>query len=341
MTDQVVVALDAMGGDHGPEEMVAGAVAALKVMPHLSVILVGDEAQLTPLVERGGSHERLTLQHASQVVSMDEAPAAAVRARPDNSMSVAARLVKTGEAHAFVTPGNTGAALAASLFGIGRIRGIRRPALAVSMPSLEGRYLILDVGANTECRPSDLLQFGYMGHVYSSRVLGVGSPRVGLLSNGEEDVKGNELVKAAFPLLKKAPLRFVGGIEGKDLPHGLADVVVTDGFTGNVLIKTAEGVVTLILGIIRQQAKADLRGKLGGMLLRPGLKRGLSRLDYTEVGGALLLGVDGVVVVGHGRSKRDAIASLIRAGAEASRQRVVAAIADGLGALGSAEEEAL
>jgi len=341
MTESVVVALDAMGGDYGPEETVAGAVAALKAIPNLSIIMVGDQAQLEPHLERLGSQDRLSLHHASQVVAMDEAPAAAVRARPDNSMSVAARLVKAGEAQSFVTPGNTGAALAASLFELGRIRGIRRPALAASMPSLEGRYLVLDVGANTECRPGDLLQFGYMGHVYSSRVLGVGSPRVGLISNGEEDIKGNELVKAAFPLLKKAPLRFVGGIEGKDLPHGLADVVVADGFTGNVLIKTAEGVVTLLLGIIRQQAKADLRGRIGGALLRPGLKRGLERLDYTEVGGALLLGVDGVVVVGHGRSKRDAIVSLIRAGAEASQQGVVAAIADGLGALGSAEEEGL
>jgi len=178
-----------------------------------------------------------------------------------------------------------------------------------------------------------------MGHVYSSRVLGVGAPRVGLMSNGEEEGKGNDLVKAAYPLLKEAPIRFVGGIEGKDLPHGLADVVVTDGFTGNVLIKTAEGVVTLILGIIRQQAKADLRGKIGGALMRPLLKRGLSRLDYTQVGGALLLGIDGVVVVGHGRSHRTAIASLIRVGAEAARQRVVETIADGLGALASAEED--
>lgn len=328
-----------MGGDHGPLETVAGAIEAVRAHPSIDVILVGDEEQLSPHLEQVSGDGRVTIHHASQVVAMDEAPAAAVRARPDNSMSVAAKLVKAGEADAFVTPGNTGAALAASLFGIGRIRGIRRPALAVTMPSLEGRYLVLDVGANTECRPHDLLQFGYMGHVYSSRVLGVGAPRVGLMSNGEEEGKGNDLVKAAYPLLKEAPLRFVGGIEGKDLPHGLTDVVVTDGFTGNVLIKTAEGVVTLILGIIRQQAKADLRGKIGGALMRPSLKRGLSRLDYTEVGGALLLGINGVVVVGHGRSQRTAIASLIRVGAEAARQQVVEAIADGLGALASAEED--
>jgi len=341
MTDQTRVALDAMGGDHGPTEAVAGALEAVAALPYVDVVLVGDRAQLEPLVAQAGANPRISIHHASQVVAMDEAPATAVRSRPDNSMSVAAGLVKAGAADAFVTPGNTGAALAASLFSLGRIKGIRRPALAATIPSLEGRFLILDVGANTECRPYDLLQFGFMGHVYADRVLGIGSPRVGIVSNGEEEGKGNDLVKAAYPLLKASDLRFVGALEGKDIPNGLADVLVTDGFTGNVMVKTAEGIMGLLLGLIRDEAKTSLRGKIGGGLMRPVLRQAVKRLDYNEVGGAPLLGVDGVVVVGHGRSKRTAIASLIRAGAEAARQGVVQAIADGLGALSSVEEDAV
>jgi glycerol-3-phosphate acyltransferase PlsX len=241
------------------------------------------------------------------------------------------RLVKEGQADAFVTAGNTGAALAAALFELGRIRGIRRPALASVLPGLGSRCLILDIGANADCRPADLVQFALMGHVYCRQVLGVGSPRVGIVSNGEEEGKGNQLVKEAFALLKESGLRFVGNVEGKDLPHDFADVVVTDGFTGNVLIKTAEGIASLVLDMVRSAAASSLRGKLGGLLLRPALRKALAQLDYTEVGGAPLLGVAGVVIVGHGRSDSGAIVSLIRAGANAARQDVVGAIRDGLG----------
>ena len=330
MAERVRVALDAMGGDHAPAVPVAGAVAAAREMPDVEVILVGDEGALAAELRRHAGAPALRTVHAAEVVAMDETPANAVRAKRENSMSVALRLVKGGGADAFVTAGNTGAALAAAMFELGRIRGIRRPALAVQLPGLGGPYLLLDVGANADCRPHDLVQFGLMGHVYSNRVLRVASPRVGLVSNGEEEGKGNELVKEAYGLLKASGLRFVGNVEGKDLPHNPVDVAITDGFTGNVLLKTAEGMATLIVESIKGAAKSSLRGKLGGWLLRPALRQALARLDPSEVGGAPLLGVDGVALVGHGRSDEKAIVSLIRAGADVARQGLVAAIADGL-----------
>ncbi len=336
----VRVMLDAMGGDHGPAEAVAGAVEALAADHDLEVTLVGDQTILDGLVSQHPDVPRLMVRHASQVVGMDEAPATAVRSRPDNSMSVGMRMVREGQGDAFVTAGNTGAALAAALFELGRIRGIRRPALATLLPGLQGSYLILDIGANADCRPQDLQQFGLMGHVYSSRVLGVREPRVGLVSNGEEEGKGNQLVKGAYPLLKESGLHFIGNVEGKDLPRVPADVVVTDGFTGNVLIKTAEGVAALILGLIREQAASDLRAKVGGLLLRPALRQALTRLDFNEVGGAPLLGTNGVVVVGHGRSRQRAIANLIRVGAEGARQGLVEAIGEGLAAMADVVGEA-
>ncbi|MHB0878203.1 MAG: phosphate acyltransferase PlsX [Anaerolineae bacterium] len=335
--ETIRVALDAMGGDHGPVVTVPGAVAASRELPGVEVILVGDETALRAELAKTGADLRVV--HAAQVVAMDEAPANAVRSRRDNSMSVACRLVKQGEAQAFVTAGNTGAALAAALFDIGRVRGIRRPALGVTLPSLGGQYLLLDIGANAECKPQDLVQFGLMGHVYASRVMGVAHPRLGLISNGEEAGKGNELVKEAYGLLKESGLNFVGNVEGKDLPHDHVDVAITDGFTGNVLLKTAEGMATLILETIRSSAKSSLRGKIGGALLRPILRQALAKLDYTEVGGAPLLGIDGVAVVGHGRSNERAIVSLIRAGAHSARQGLPQAIADGLQELRLREDQ--
>ena len=339
MAEAIRVALDAMGGDRAPAVTVEGALAATRADHAVQVVLVGDEPTVRAELARrsGPPGSAVSIEHAPEVVRMDEAPASAVRSRPGNSMSVGMRLVKEGKADAFVTAGHTGAALAAALLELGRIRGIRRPALATLLPGLEGRYLLLDIGANPDCRPQDLLQFALMGHVYSNRALGVPSPRIALLSNGEEEGKGNQLVKATYPLLKGSHLRFLGNVEGKDLPHNSADVVVTDGFTGNVLIKTAEGVAALVFGLLKQQVTASLRGKLGGLLLRPSLRKAAALLDYTEVGGAPLLGVNGVVAVGHGRSDSRAIASLIRVGATAARQGIVGAIATGLGEMAAEE----
>ena len=335
--ERIRVALDAMGGDHGPAVTVAGAVAASRQLADVDVILVGDEVALQAQLAQTGASLRVV--HAPTVVAMDEAPANAVRSRRDNSMSVACRLVRQGEADAFVTAGNTGAALAAALFDIGRIHGIRRPALGVALPSLTGQYLLLDIGANVDCRPQDLLQFGLMGHVYASRVLGVASPRLGLISNGEEAGKGNDLVQEAFALLQDSGLNFVGNVEGKDLPNDHVDVAITDGFTGNVLLKTAEGIANLILETIKRSAKSSLRARAGGLLLRPALRQAMARLDYTEVGGAPLLGIDGVALVGHGRSNERAMVSLIRASVHCARQGLPRAIADGLKELTLKEDQ--
>jgi len=330
MAGLVTVALDAMGGDHAPQATVQGAVLALRDDPDLAVLLVGDEARLRSELGRHGHAERLEVVHASEVVAMDEAPARAVRARPDNSMSVGMRLVRAGRAAAFATAGNTGAALASALFELGRIRGIRRPALATVMPAADGFFLILDIGANADCRAADLVQFGLMGRVYAERVLGIAEPRVALISNGEEQGKGNELVKEATAAFLRSNLRFVGNVEGKDLPLRLADVVVTDGFTGNVLIKTAEGVAYLIVELLRRELRGSWRGRVGALLARPALRRVFRQLDYAEFGGAPLLGVDGVVVVGHGRSDARAIAGMLRAAKRAAQQDLVVQIAEGL-----------
>jgi phosphate acyltransferase len=335
--ERIRVALDAMGGDYGPAVTVPGAVAASRQLADVDVILVGDEAALKAEMAPLGANLRIV--HAGSVVGMDEAPASAVRSRRDNSMSVACRLVRQGEADAFVTAGNTGAALAASLLDIGRVRGIRRPALGVLLPSLGGQCLLLDVGANVDCRPQDLVQFGLMGHVYANRVMGIASPRLGLVSNGEEEGKGSELVKETYPLLKQSGLNFVGNVEGKDLPQDHVDVAITDGFTGNVLLKTAEGMATLILETVRRSAKSSLRAKVGGYLLRPALRQAMAKLDPSEVGGAPLLGIDGVALVGHGRSDVAAITSLIRAGAHCARQGLPKAIADGLQELRLREDQ--
>lgn len=342
MGETIRVVLDALGGDSAPRVPLEGAVAAARELPGIRVIVTGDKTTIDRELRAiaGGAQAPLEVVHAAEVVGMDETPAVAVRSRRDNSMSVGMRLVREGAADAFVTAGNTGAALAAALLDLGRIQGIRRPALATVMPGLHSGYLLLDIGANADCRPSDLVQFALMGQVYAGRILGCASPRIGLVSNGEEEGKGNELVKEAYGLLKQSGLRFVGNVEGKDLPHGVADVVVTDGFTGNVLLKTTEGVVALVLGAIKEAAKTGLRGRVGGLLLRPLLKQALAQLDPSEVGGAPLLGVAGVVLVGHGRSDVRAIVSLIRAGANAARQGLVGAIRGGLADMGMERDQA-
>jgi len=329
---RVRVAVDAMGGDNAPEAAVAGALLATSSDDDLQVILVGRESVVAEQVDRlGGPRQRgIEVLHAGEAVGMDEAPAAAVRAKPQNSMSVGMRLIKSGDADAFVTAGNTGAALVAGLVGLGRIPGVRRPALTVVFPGVSRPCLVLDIGANADCKPIDLVQFGLMGCVYAEKVLGVPNPTVGLISNGEEEGKGNQLTREAFALLQESGLSFVGNIESKDLGYAACTVAVTDGFTGNVLIKGAEGVAKLMTDLIRKEAGSSLPGRIGGLLLRPSFRRVSKRLDYAEVGGAPLLGLDGVVLVGHGRSSARAVASMVRAGAEAARQGIVDAIKAGL-----------
>jgi len=326
------IVVDAMGGDHAPALVVAGAVQAARDLG-IEIVLVGQQDVVQAEVSK---HEAtglpVTIHHASQVIEMDEHPAAAVKAKKDSSMVVGMDLVKQHEADAFFTAGNSGGALAAALFRLGRIRGILRPSLSTIFPSLtpSGFCFLLDIGANADCKPEYLLQFAFMGSIYAERVLGVTNPRVAIVSNGEEEGKGNQLVQDTVPLLRASKLNFVGNAEGKDIPWGIADVVVTDGFTGNVIVKLAEGVSKLILDILRQELTSRPITKLGALLAKPAFGSLRRRLDYREYGGAPLLGVDGVVIVGHGRSDAKAIRNGIRVAAQAVENGILEAIKHGL-----------
>jgi glycerol-3-phosphate acyltransferase PlsX len=276
---------------------------------------------------------KVAVQHASQVIEMDEHPAAAVKAKKDSSMVVGMEMVKRREVDAFFTAGNSGGALAAALFRLGRLKGIKRPALSTVFPSQtsQGYCFLLDIGANTDCRPEYLLQFAIMGSVYAERVLGVPNPRVAIVSNGEEEGKGNQLVQDTVPMLKASTLNFVGNAEGKDIPLGHADVVVTDGFTGNVIIKLAQGVSKFLLSILKSELTSSNVSKVGAMLAKPAFDTVRSRLDYREYGGAPLLGVDGAVIVGHGRSDALAVRNGIRVAAQTVENGVLEAIKQGIG----------
>lgn len=313
------IALDAMGGDAAPQVTVAGAAAAARL--GLAVTLVGQEDAIRR--ELGTVPDAATLPldivHAREVVEMHEHPAAAVRQKRDSSIAVAARLVKEGRADVLYSAGNSGAVMAAALFTLGRIDGVHRPAIGGVIPLLDGRVFLVDIGANADCDPQNLLQFAQMGAAYMQHVYGLHRPRVGLVSNGEEETKGNALVQATLPLLKASGLNFIGNVEGKDITQGAADVAVCDGFTGNVMLKLAEGVEEMIFNLIRGVITSSLPYKLAGAVLRPGLRAAARKLDYTEYGGAPLIGVRGAVFIGHGRSNAKAIANGLRTAAEAAR----------------------
>jgi len=326
------IVVDAMGGDQAPAVVVDGAVQAARDLG-LEIILVGRQEEVEPeLAGYDTAGLAISLLHASQVIEMDDHPAAAVKAKKDSSMVVAMELVKQGEADAFYTAGNSGGALAAALFRLGRIRGIKRPAISTIFPSQtpQGYCFILDIGANADCKPEYLVQFAHMGSIYAERVLGVTNPRVAIVSNGEEEGKGNLLVKDTVPLLRDSKLNFVGNAEGRDIPAGLADVVVTDGFTGNVIIKLAEGVSKMLLGVLKEEITSSNVSKLGAALAKPAFDKVKNRLDYREYGGAPLLGVDGPVIIGHGRSDARAIRNGIRMAAQTVENGVVDAIVQGM-----------
>ena len=322
------IVVDAMGGDRAPAAVVGGAVQAARELS-LEIILVGQPGPVQAELERyDTSGLPLTLRQASQVIEMHEHPAAAVKAKKDSSMLVGMDLIKRHEADAFFTAGNSGAALAAALFRLGRIRGIRRPALSTVFPSQtpQGYCFLLDIGANADCKPEYLLQFAIMGSIYAERVLGIPNPRVAIVSNGEEEGKGNQLVQETVPLLKSSALNFIGNAEGKDIMLGVADVVVTDGFTGNVIIKLAQGVSKFLLDLLKEEITSSSVSKMGAMLAKPAFAAVKSRLDYREYGGAPLLGVDGVVIAGHGRSDAVAIRNGIGVAAQTVENKVLDAI---------------
>jgi glycerol-3-phosphate acyltransferase PlsX len=331
--EATVIALDAMGGDHAPAVTVEGAVRAARELG-LEIALVGREDEIRrELAKYKISGLKLRIVHASEVVEMAEHPAQAVRQKKDSSIRRAMELVKRGEAGGVFSAGNSGAVMAAALFVLGRIEGVHRPALAAVFPVRNGHTLVADIGANTECEPHNLMQFALMGAAYMERALGVRRPRVGLLSNGEEETKGNALVQATYPLLRQTALNFIGNVEGKDLPMGIADVVVCDGFTGNVVLKLAEGLAEFLLSTLKAELTRDPLSLLGAALALPAFRRARRRLDYAEIGGAPLLGVDGVVLIGHGRSNAWAIRNGLRMTQLAVDGRLVATIREGLRAL--------
>ncbi|MEA3345047.1 MAG: phosphate acyltransferase PlsX [Chloroflexota bacterium] len=327
------IVLDAMGGDHAPEVAVEGAVRAARELD-VEIPLVGQpEAVQSELAKHDTTGLYLPIIPASQVVEMDEHPAAAVRAKPDSSMVVGMELVKNKEAQALVSAGNSGGVLAAALFQLGRIQGIRRPALSSILPTRGGRCFFLDGGANTDCKPEYLLQFALMGSIYAQKVMEIENPRVGIVSNGEEEGKGNILVQETYQLLKESPLNFIGNVEGRDIFRDMADVVVTDGFTGNVIVKTSEGVATMLMEVLRKEIRKRPLAMLGTLLARPAFQAAAKLLDYREYGGGVLLGVKGVVIVAHGRSDAQAIASAMRLAKRAVEGEVVSAIQAGLAEL--------
>jgi len=311
-----------MGGDHAPEAVVAGAAEAASDWPDLELIVVGQAERVQPLVER---HPGLRFRPATQVIAMDEHPAQAVRGKTDSSMSVCARMCKQGEAAAWVSAGNSGAIMAAALFLQGRIRGVERPALGSVVPTTGGQAYFLDVGANVDSRPEFLVQFAHMGSVYARELMQRAQPRVGLLANGEEDSKGDELTREVNARLRRngTGLNFVGNIEPKEVFEGKADVVVADGFLGNVAIKMAEATADFLFRNLREEIPSTVTGKIGGALIRPGVRRIRSRVDWREFGGAPLLGIDGVAVVAHGRSDARAFRNAIRVAREAVQVRLV------------------
>jgi glycerol-3-phosphate acyltransferase PlsX len=322
----VKIAVDAMGGDVGPPVTVEGAVAAAR--DHgLEIVLVGDKAAVERELGRHSTQGlAIAVRHASQVVAMDEPPSQALRRKRDSSMRVAAELVRDGEAAAFISAGNTGAAMAIALFTLGALTGVDRPAIAVVLPNLKGRTILLDAGANVDPKPRHLVQYALMGHVYARDILGVQAPRVGLLSVGEEEGKGNELVREVFKTLEALPLNFVGNVEGRDLYSGTVDVVVTDGFTGNVALKISESLAEMIVHLIREELTRTPLAKLGALLVRPAFRRFWKRVDYNEFGGAPLLGLNGACIISHGASPPRAVKNAIRVAAEWVRTDVNAHI---------------
>jgi glycerol-3-phosphate acyltransferase PlsX len=310
------IAVDAMGGDHGPAVVVEGAVTAVREFG-ASVILVGDRQAIESEIRRLGAQSLdLEVRHASEVVGMAESPSLALRRKRDSSLRVSAELVRDGKAAAFISAGNTGAALAISMFVIGVLRGIDRPAIAAVLPSLRGFAVLIDAGANVTPKAWHLFQFAIMGHVYARDILGLDRPRVGLLSVGEEEGKGNDLTRETFDLLKESRLNFIGNIEGRDVYNGSCDVVVTDGFTGNVALKISESLAEMVGAMIKEELTRDIRSKVGAALAVPAFGRFRKRVDYTEMGGAPLLGIDGAAIICHGASPVKAIKNAVRVASE-------------------------
>lgn len=304
------ISIDAMGGDNAPHEIVKGVYEALEAFDDLNIILYGDEHKLEPLVTK---HDRLTVVHTDEVIEGTDEPVRAIRRKKNSSMVKMAESVKNGEADACVSAGNTGALMAAGLFVVGRIDQVDRPALAPTLPTIDGKgFVMLDLGANSDAKPEHLQQFAVMGSVYAEKVRGIQNPRVGLLNIGTEDKKGNELTKAAFLLLKETPVNFIGNVESRDLLNGVADVVVTDGFTGNMVLKTIEGTAAAMFTLLKEAFNTSAKTKISALLVKDQLKGIKNKLDYSEYGGAGLFGLKAPVIKAHGSSNSRAVFHAIR-----------------------------
>ena len=305
MAEMTRVALDAMGGDNAPAEIVKGAVEALKASTDLKVILVGqEEAVQQELSKYQYDDSRMEVVNATEIIEMAEPPVQAIRSKKDSSIVVAMKLVKNGEADAFVGAGSTGAVLVGGQLIVGRLKGVELPPLAPLLPTEKGASLLIDCGANVDARPSHLVQFAKMGSIYMENVMGVKNPRVAIVNIGAEEEKGNALVKETFPLLKACQdINFIGSIEARDIPSGYADVIVCEAFAGNIILKLYEGVGATLISMVKKGMMSTLRSKIGALLVKPALKTTLKKFDTSQYGGAPLLGLKGLVVKTHGSSK--------------------------------------
>jgi len=317
------IVLDAMGGDYAPRVTVEGAVETVNDTEDIEVVLIGREDLITEeLRHKRYPPDRISVKHASEMIAMDEPISVAVRRKKDSSIRRGIEMVKKGEAHAFVSAGHSGAVMAFALLLLGTSDGVNRPAIATTMPTLKGPFVLIDAGANVDSEASNLLQFALMGNAYCRNVLGIQRPRVALLSIGEEDTKGNELTKEAFRLIKSTGLHFVGNIEGKDIFTGNVDVVVCDGFIGNVVLKVSEGLAETIMRMLKQEIADIATGRLAYLFMKPALKNFKKKTDYAEYGGAPLLGIRGTCIISHGRSSSKAIKNALKTANISARLRV-------------------
>ncbi|MEW6606309.1 MAG: phosphate acyltransferase PlsX [bacterium] len=312
------IAVDAMGGDHAPQSIVAGVVEALNELKEVTQItLFGPEKAITNELTRYQTKGLpIVIRDTKEIIEMHESPAQAVKTKKDSSIVVAIKALKQGEVDAFISAGNTGAVMAGALMYPGRLKGIFRPAIATLIPTLSGASILLDVGANVDCKPQHLLQFAIMGNVYAKDIMGKPNPKIGLLSIGEEEGKGNALTSQTFNLLKQSSLNFVGNVEGRDIINGTVDVIVCDGFVGNVVLKFGESLAEMIINFLKQELSKNLSLKIGAFLSKPAFKKFKKLVDYSEYGGAPLLGIDGVCIICHGASSPKAVKNGIRVACE-------------------------
>lgn len=325
------IALDAMGGDYAPAVNIEGAIETVNSHQDIQIILVGDEVILNKELEnRKYPNHRIFIKHASQSVKMEESPSIAIRKKRDSSIKRGIELVKSGEADGFVSAGHSGVIMGTALLVLGTSHAVDRPAIATIMPTLKAPFVLIDAGANLHCKPYNLLQFAVMGSTYCRTILARPDPRVALISTGEEDTKGNLLIKETFKLLKEADINFVGNVDGKDIFTGNYDVIVCDGFTGNVILKTSEGLADALIKMIKIEVANLTAGRIGYLLMKPALKNFKKKTDYDEYGGAPLLGINGTCIISHGRSTAKAIRNAIRVAADFAEKKVYAIISSSI-----------